>query len=168
MAAGIGLIELIKNNNLNIGLEIGVSLGSTTELLLKSIPELKLFGIDPYSYYIDWNGNEIADGEKFMEIMFNNIKPYKNRFTHIKKTSDDAVFDFENESLDVIFIDGKHTYEQVKKDCQNYFPKLKKNGLFSGHDYYAVEEVRKAVDEFGMTIKKDLNFTNNDVWYFFK
>jgi len=168
MAAGIGLIDLIQNNKFNVGLEIGVSLGSTTEILLRSIPNLKLFGVDPYMYYIDWNGNEIIDNDEYMNTMLNAIKPYNERFVHIRKTSDDAVLDFENESLDFIFIDGVHTYDQVKKDCENFYPKLKKNGLFSGHDYNAISVVRNAVDDFKKTVNKDLSFTNNDVWYFFK
>jgi predicted O-methyltransferase YrrM len=168
MAAGEGLITIIEKNNFKIGLEIGVSLGSTTELLLKTSPNLKLYGIDPYKYYVDWNGNQIIDGDTYMETMLKAVSPYKSRFTHLKMTSDEAADLFENESLDFIFIDGLHSFEQVKKDCENYYPKLKNGGLFSGHDYFGILEVRNAIDSFKNTINKDLQFTNNDVWFFYK
>jgi hypothetical protein len=35
----------------------------------------------------------------------------------------------------VIFIDGDHTYEGVKRDIELYFPLLKPNGLILFHDY---------------------------------
>ena len=56
---------------------------------------------------------------------------------------------FENESLDFIFIDACHDYECVVDDLNAWFPKLKKNGIIAGHDYYAgFYGVEKAVNEF--------------------
>jgi hypothetical protein len=54
--------------------------------------------------------------------------------------------DFEDGSLDFIYIDAAHDYESVKKDLAAWFPKLKPGGIFSGHDY-PWHEVKKAVSE---------------------
>jgi hypothetical protein len=83
-------------------------------------------------------------------------------------TSDDAVSKFEDESLDFIFVDGLHTYDQVLLDCRNYYPKLKKNGLFCGHDYGTIEEVRRAVDEFAKEVNKEIQFMRQDNWTWIK
>ena len=40
-----------------------------------------------------------------------------------------------DESLDWVFIDANHAYGPVLEDMDAWFPKLKKGGLFSGHDY---------------------------------
>jgi len=82
--------------------------------------------------------------------------------------SDDAVEYFEDESLDFIFIDGLHTYEQVLKDCINYYPKIKKNGLFAGHDYSAIIGVKKAVDEFASSVNKQIVHSEADAWFWYK
>ena len=83
-------------------------------------------------------------------------------------TSDAAVNNFENESLDFVWIDGLHQYNQVLKDCRNYWPKLKKGGLFCGHDYKVIPGVNKAVDEFAAEINVTVLTTIKDVWYWYK
>jgi predicted O-methyltransferase YrrM len=51
--------------------------------------------------------------------------------------------------FDFIYIDGMHTYEQVKKDIQNYLPLVKEGGFIGGHDYADnKEQVVRAVNEF--------------------
>ena len=52
-------------------------------------------------------------------------------------------------SLDFIFIDACHDYECVKEDLHTWYPKLKKGGIFAGHDYYDGHYgVEQAVNEF--------------------
>ena len=83
--------------------------------------------------------------------------------------SEDVVKKFKDNSLDFIYIDALHTYEGCKKDIKLWWPKLKKGGLFSGHDYIngRLPEgnfgVKKAVDEF---VKKyNLNlFITDETW----
>jgi predicted O-methyltransferase YrrM len=167
--SGYGLIDLLKDKGPIKGLEIGCAEGTTTKLLLKELPNLTLWSIDPYEDYTDWNGNILDKMDvKFINTM-NRMKPYEDRFRLLKKYSDDCVGDFENEFLDFIFIDGLHTYEQVKKDCENFYPKVKSGGLFSGHDYNNVKEVQTAVKEFAIKQGlKTINSTDYDVWYWWK
>ena len=150
-----------------VGLEIGTAEGITSEYLLSTIPSLKLYGVDPYPRYIDWNGDQPAS-EKNYEAYKERVKPYQNTHVHILKTSDDAVADFGDETLDFIFIDGLHTYEQVLKDCQNYWPKLKSGGVFIGHDYARIEDVYKAVNVFAKQIDKEIKNAQQDLWYLTK
>ena len=37
-------------------------------------------------------------------------------------------------SFDAVFIDGNHSYEYVKKDLENYYPKVKDGGIIALHD----------------------------------
>ena len=39
-------------------------------------------------------------------------------------------------SIDLIFIDGNHTYKYVLEDLENYYPKLNKNGIICGDDFF--------------------------------
>ena len=166
--SGYGLGAMIKDMNSPIGLEIGCDIGDTSNFLLDSNPNLHLTSIDPYSNYVDWNGANLNEREDVYNRMFNRLKGYLNRFTHIRKTSDDAVDMFEDEHFDFIFIDGLHTYDQLTKDCANYYSKLKEGGIFSGHDYNAIAGVRKAADEFAAKVGREIHFTESDVWYWIK
>jgi len=167
--SGYGLIELLKDKGKIKGLEIGCAEGTTSEFLLKSLPDLDLWGVDPYEDYTDWNGNHLDKlNEKFINTL-NLLKPFESRFKLIRKYSDNAVGDFEDESLDFIFVDGLHTYDQVKKDLENFYPKLKKGGLFSGHDFHNIKEVKDAVKEFAIQQGlQQINSTLYDVWYWWK
>jgi predicted O-methyltransferase YrrM len=129
-----------------------------------------LHGVDPYSSYTDWNNISYSENHKEKEYQnfLRTIEANAARYTHHRKTSDDAVNDFEDASFDFIFIDGIHTYEQVLKDCQNYYPKLRDGGLFCGHDMTNIAGVGKAVTEFVNSIGKKVSLAKQDVWYFYK
>lgn len=150
-----------------IGLEIGVDRGASSEYLLNSIPNLKLYGIDPYVDYQDWWGWVSWSETSYIE-MRNRLDKFDERFVLVRKTSDNAAAQFEDESLDFVFIDGIHTYEQVTLDCKNYYSKVKKGGFFCGHDYTSVEGVGVAVREFAASLNKEVHTCNQDVWYWWK
>jgi hypothetical protein len=69
------------------------------------------------------------------QLAMDNIKGYEDRGIMIRATSKDASNIFEDNSLDFIYIDANHAYDFVKEDIRIWFPKLRKGGIFSGHDY---------------------------------
>lgn len=80
----------------------------------------------------------------------------------INKTSKEASQMFEDNFFDLIFIDGDHSYENVKKDIESWLPKLKNNGIMSGHDYdnFWTGVVRAVDEKFYGKIK-----TKNRIWW---
>lgn len=167
------ILELEENL---VGIEIGVSHGYSTNFLLEFLPNLHIHCIDPYVEYVQMS--DTKESLASFEIL---REKYPNQITFHQKSSDNAVDDFENESVDFIFIDGLHTYEQVKKDIENYYPKIKKEGYIFGHDYGgwsaeshnvkrtgATQGVNTAVDELAKKYDKTVSFCNQDVWYWKK
>jgi predicted O-methyltransferase YrrM len=55
---------------------------------------------------------------------------------------------FADGSLDFVFLDARHTFEEVRQDLASWWPKLRPGGLFAGHDYAHWPGVRAAVDAF--------------------
>ena len=75
---------------------------------------------------------------------------------NLRKTSDEF-FKENNKKFDLVFIDGLHTYEQVKKDIINSLDCLKENGVVLVHDCMPDCMSKQAVPRYRMT-------WNGDVW----
>jgi predicted O-methyltransferase YrrM len=117
-----------------------------------------------------WNGSEehigydILENDGLYKEFINNIKPISHIINPVRKASLEAVNDYEDESLDVVFLDASHKYEDIKSDMISWYPKVKKGGIFSGHDYPTWEQVVKAVHEFF----PNKNFQSSENCWIFK
>ena len=75
---------------------------------------------------------------------------------NVRKTSDDF-FKENKSSFDIVFIDGLHTYEQVKKDILNSVDCLLDEGIILVHDCMPDSLGKQAVPRYKMQ-------WNGDVW----
>ncbi|WFB58116.1 class I SAM-dependent methyltransferase [Paenibacillus sp. BR1-192] len=88
-----------------------------------------------------WTG-DIQAGY-YQEEVFETVKKtielfYKNLNIQLKrKTFDEALREFEDNSIDLLHIDGLHTYEAVKHDFETWLPKISNNGVVFFHDVYS-------------------------------
>ena len=112
-----------------VGVEIGVDRARFGTKLCEA--GLKVYGIDPYMQYIEWKDPNFY--RSHYEEAVKNIQGLD--YTIIKKISMEALKDFEDESLDFIYIDGNHTFPYIAADIFGWERKLKKGGIMSGHDY---------------------------------
>jgi len=168
MVSGEEIVPLLKNEVGLKGIEIGVGEGINSHYLLSNLSHLHLYTVDPFINYKDWNGNDLDQNRAFL-ITMGRLSEFKDRWTHYRESSDQAVYNFNNEEYDFIFIDGLHTYDQVLNDCKNYWSKIKKGGLFCGHDYKVISEVRQAIDTFANEKSYNVNYLyKNDVWWWIK
>jgi predicted O-methyltransferase YrrM len=128
--------------------EVGAFCGCSTVFLaveiINSGKDIKLDAIDKWDFNWDIGGKSVSVYENFLQ----NIEPVKSIVTPYKLFSADAVKNYEDESLDFVYIDADHEYEGVKRDIELWFPKVKKGGVIAGHDYIeGWDGVIKAVDE---------------------
>jgi len=88
-------------------------------------------------------------GEYFMvdpvlrPLMQTRLDDWGSRAHFLEKKSKAAASMFEDESLDWVYIDARHTYKNVKEDMKVWWPKLKSGGLFSGYDYCVTQKERE-------------------------
>lgn len=146
-----------------VGVEIGSWVGYTATLMLDSTPELTLTCVDTFlGSPSDMTGKlreaagEISCDPDIIRTVFNrNTERFGDRCKVMRMDSLDAAEQFEDETLDFVFIDADHTYEGCKADILAWLPKLKRTGVICGHDYSeAFPGVVRAVDEiFGNTVE---------------
>jgi glycosyltransferase involved in cell wall biosynthesis len=89
------------------------------------------------------------DTSHLYDTFLDNMKPVREYYKAIRARSQQAVKQFEDESLDFVFIDASHEYQDIKEDIIAWFPKVKKGGVIAGHDYLNSDfpGVEKAVHE---------------------
>lgn len=76
------------------------------------------------------------DLPQLYEIFTENMKPVENYFNVLKMSSVDSAATFQDASLDFVFIDAAHEYENVMADIAVWLPKVKVGGILAGHDYF--------------------------------
>jgi predicted O-methyltransferase YrrM len=111
------------------GVEIGVLEGETSAFLLSLTDRLRLTGIDPIvTDSMEWSLIGSVD-----RINANTAK-FGDRWMFIRDYSHNVHERFDDGSLDFVFIDGSHHYEDVRRDYLLYLPKVKAGGLMFLHD----------------------------------
>jgi hypothetical protein len=154
--------------------EVGVWKGQSITFLavevFNSVKDIRIDAIDTWRGSHEHLDKRSQFYEPLLEVedgLFNhfleNIEPVKNLIKVIRKSSCDAVKDYKNNSLDMVFIDASHDYENVLKDIHAWLPKVRSGGILAGHDinYHAVS--RAVAECFGDKIIKRVN---EDVWIY--
>ena len=95
-------------------------------------------GSETKSFAIDtWKGDEQAGfyGDEIFDELSKYHDGLYSQFSRLVRSKfDDAVAHFENGSIDLLHIDGLHTYEAVKHDFETWFPKLSQRSVVLFHD----------------------------------
>ena len=89
----------------------------------------------------------LLDKDALYKTFLTNVSPYRAIINPIRMHSFAASQLYADESLDFVFLDSAHEYEHLMEELILWFPKLKKTGIISGHDF-AVEPVQRAVYTF--------------------
>jgi predicted O-methyltransferase YrrM len=83
-----------------------------------------------------------------------NLEPVKDIVNVYKLSSQEAVDNYADASLDFVFIDASHDYESVLQDVRMWYPKVKPGGIFAGDDYQpSWPGVIQAVNQFAQEVK---------------
>lgn len=141
------LIKLLRPLNLTGSfVEVGTWKGDFASRVLQFLDCSMLYCIDPYipfpnHVYRDsindillFHGDQIYDATK---QRLEQIGP--NRVQMIRKESLEAVNDFEDMSLDFVYIDANHEYNYALQDILAWYPKVKPGGILAGDDVWSTD-----------------------------
>lgn len=156
------LLRLVKDFP-GRGIEVGVHRGATSQLLLRALPKLHLTLVDAWGDHPQY-----PDQGKYLEEVKKRVAPMEGRFTILQRLSVDAAHAIGPTPIaDWIFIDADHSYESVRDDLAAWYPLLKVDGLFCGHDYGKSDYpgVTQAVDEWAAREGKTIRTAAGSIWW---
>jgi hypothetical protein len=149
--------NLIKERGYKTGIEIGVFAGGHAERILNSGID-KLYGVDPYKMYNP--GMPGLESQEDWNLLhdFVMLRLKGENYIHYRYESNTAFNMLKNKLFDFVFIDGLHTYEQLKQDLENYNPLVKKGGIIACHDYAHpyFPELTTCINEFSVKHNTDI------------
>jgi len=138
----LDLAKLFKG----VGVEIGVSEGWYSSKVMELGKVDKMYGVDPYSPHQGYR-------DYTRETTFNRLSAkahecldkYPN-YEFIDEYSVEAAQQFDDESLDFVYIDGDHSYGAVMDDIEVWIKKVKPGGILAGDDYIRSERDKRFYD----------------------
>lgn len=176
------LIQLSGSKSI---LEVGVAYGYHAEFILNSLPHISYTGVDPYLAGYDPHDIFCQDVQRLMgevdqqvamdrlyAVVEYKLNKYDSRAKLMRKKSEEGAISLPNHSVDLIYIDGDHTYEGVMKDLNSWWDKVNhQSGVICGDDFSWLG-VKKACDDFFNSknlqyslIKKN-GYEHIPVWYY--
>ncbi len=127
-----GLISTLKPRRfVELGTHNGASFFAACQATKREEADSELVAIDL------WEGDYQAgyyDETIYKNFEFLRKHHYPKMSKSIRSTFNEASVLFENESIDMLHIDGLHSFEAVKEDYETWKPKLTKNSVVLFHD----------------------------------
>jgi Methyltransferase domain len=156
---------LIEEQKPKVFVELGTHSGNSYFSFCQSVVDS---GIGTRCFAIDtWQGDEHAGeykNEVFDKVNSHNLKNYANFSQLLRMTFDEATTKFSAQSVELLHIDGLHTYDAVRHDFETWLPKLAPGAVVLFHDTNVFERnfgVWKLWQELKLLHPGHLEFTHS-------
>ena len=147
--------------------EVGVNKGTTAKLICAHCNLNNYWLVDPWKEYKGEGAGSLAEVKQWdWDNRYHDVKKLEIAYDFvevIREKSLEASLQFDDNSVDLVFIDGNHTYAHTYSDILFWLPKIRNGGALMGHDYsHHFPGVQKAVDE----LLPGMEIVHSSIWKF--
>lgn len=161
------MVENAKNGSVFV--EVGVWKGKSASFMgveiINSGKKIEFYAVDHFQGSPEHQDDPLVKGNTLKEECYKNLEPVMGIVRMLPVPSLEAAAMFADNSIDFVYIDGSHEYDDLKADIIAWGPKVKNGGIIAGDDYGVGRhpDVKKVVDEiFPSAVKEGL------VWIYTK
>lgn len=142
--------------------EVGVYEGDLSQQIAEYCPQAKIYLVDPWRFfpagYVDpCNRDQDAFDQIFKSVCarmagYQTTDLYEDHRVIIIRNTSVAAAEIVPNQLDIVYLDGNHSFDGITEDIATWYPKVKPGGILAGHDYVhnpdrSVNGVIPAVDK---------------------
>jgi hypothetical protein len=131
------LIELQRPRVfVELGTHWGVSYCACCQAVAATGSQSRCYAVDTWAgdAHAGYYGQEVYDHLKVHH------QQYESFSKLLRMTFDDALKEIADKSVDLLHIDGLHSYEAVKRDYDTWLPKVSERGLVLFHDIAVIDQ----------------------------
>jgi len=148
------IVKVLMGLNCNVYLETGVFFGGSMMTAMQCKYPTKFVGIDFFDGYYNKKVDPKTKVSPTLDVVKSNINrnnPHKHEYELVKGSSlDKKIVEYVRTKypvVDLLFIDGDHSYDGVILDYNSYAPLVRKDGIimFDNYGDESWDEVEKAV-----------------------
>jgi len=139
-------IRRLASRRFESACEVGVQAGAHAVIILRYWPLLKKFYLvdlwkHQKNYRVLANVDDEAHEERYRTAL-ERLDPWKKKTIFLRGYSTTMAEQIEADTLDFVCLDARHDYYGCTEDLEAYWPKLRRGGVLSGHDYCTAREVK--------------------------
>jgi SAM-dependent methyltransferase len=131
----VTLAHLFSVLGFGVGVELGVERAVYSEVLCQENPGVRLYCVDAWRAYRGYRDHVSQQKLDRFYVEASERMAKFQRATLVRKFSAEAVQDFEDGSLDFVYIDAAHDLVSVVSDIARWSRKVRPGGIVAGHDY---------------------------------
>jgi hypothetical protein len=170
------IADLISEKGYKVAVDIGTGEGGFTDHLLSNTDIETMHCIDKWE---DWDNSKPdghlhffkTNGTERMNNAKERLEKFGDRVQFIQKSSQKAINRFDDESIDVLFLDGDITTDNFFNDMRKWIHKVKVGGLIFGAGYSKKQKTKMVINVIGERYNQDIKYTRSSrrtAWYFVK
>lgn len=126
------IYDLFRDEGYRKGVEVGVMAGCNAKMMFRTIPDLDLTLVDPWKQFSKHTPDKWMQGQ--YERCMRRLRHWNP--TYMRMDSMEAAEKIEDGSLDFVYIDGGHDFDNVMLDLIHWSKKVRTGGVVSGHDFF--------------------------------